>query len=160
MKKSVAFGSTPTIPSLPSLFDGGVIGIAGKGMSLLSIPFSLEAKVQAAVLGLFGEVIGSPFRFNSDDVRDDIQDELSRNSAVIYTYAWSPFSTQALDALSEYDVKVIELGAEWFAMMPAESEKRVALGEMTGSTALPKLFVKKEYQGGFATGGESGREVN
>jgi len=57
--------------------------------------------------------------------------------------------------LDGYDVEVIELGAEWFLMMPDASEKRVALGELTGSTALPKLFVNKEYQGGFSTGGPS-----
>lgn len=68
--------SLPSAPSAGGLVDGGVIGIAGKGMSLLSLPFTLEAKVQAAVLGFFGEIIGSPFRFNSDDVRADLRDEV------------------------------------------------------------------------------------
>ena len=40
-------------------------------------------------------------------------------------------------------------------MMPTESEKRVALQEITGSTALPKLFVNKQYYGGLSTEGPS-----
>lgn len=126
-------------------------------MSLLSIPFSLEAKFQAAVLGFFGEIIGSPFRFNSEDVRLDLEREISKNKAVVFTYGWSPFSTGALDILDDYaGVKVIELGPEWFFLLPTEAETRVALGERTGSTALPKLFVNKEYQGGFSTDGPNG----
>ena len=69
--------SLPT-PSVGSVFDGGIVGIAGKGMSLLSIPFGLEAKVQAAALGLVGEIVGSPFRFNSEDVRAELQEEISK----------------------------------------------------------------------------------
>ncbi|GMH56029.1 hypothetical protein TL16_g02044 [Triparma laevis f. inornata] len=115
--------------------------------------------VQATVLGVIGEIIGSPFRFNSDDVRADLKDEIKKNKAIIYTYAWSPFSTSALDALKNYDVTVIELGFEWFLMGPTESETRVALQEITGSTALPKLFVNGQYQGGYSTDGPSGNGI-
>jgi len=150
----------PTLPTLPPLLDGGVIGVAGKGMSLLSPIFSLEAKFQAAVTGFVGEIIGSPFRTNPDDVRADIKAEIKKNKAVIYTYDLSPFSSGALNLLREYDVEVISMGAEWFLpglfKGPENSERRVALEEMTGSTSLPKLFVSGVCYGGFSTGGPSG----
>ena len=150
----------PTLPTLPPLLDGGVVGVAGKGMSLLSPIFSLEAKFQAAVTGFVGEIIGSPFRTNPDDVRADIKDELRKNKAVIYTYELSPFSSEALNLLKAYDVEVISMGAEWFlpglVKGPENSERRVALEEMTGSTSLPKLFVNGVCYGGFSTGGPSG----
>lgn len=152
--------SAPTLPALPNLFEGGVVGIAGKGMSLLGPVFSLEAKFQAGVTGFVGEIIGSPFRTNPIDVRADINDEIKRNKAVIYTYDLSPFSTQALALLAPYDVKVISMGAEWFLpgllKGPENSERRVALEELTGSTSLPKLFVNGVSYGGFSTGGPSG----
>lgn len=88
-----------------------------------------------------------------------MKDEIKKNKAIIYTYAWSPFSTSALDALKNYDVTVIELGFEWFLMGPTESETRVALQEITGSTALPKLFVNGQYQGGYSTDGPSGNGI-
>lgn len=152
--------SLPSLPTLPPLLDGGVVGVAGKGMSLLSPVFYLEARFQAAVTGFVGEVIGSPFRTNPDDVRADIKDELKKNKAVIYTYDLSPFSSEALELLKGYDVKVISMGAEWFLpglfKGPENSERRVALEEITGSTSLPKLFINGVSYGGYSTGGPSG----
>lgn len=155
--------SLPSAPALPNL-GGGVLGLAGKGMSLASPIFYLEARFQAAVTGFIGEIIGSPFRTNPDTVRADIARELKKNKAVIYTYDWSPFSTAALDLLQGYDVEVISMGPEWFLpgffKGPENSERRVALEEITGSTSLPKFFVNGVSYGGFSTGGSSGGGIS
>ena len=50
--------------------------------------------------------------------------------------------------------KVIELGAEWVpGLLSAESSAiRAELGEMTGQTSMPHIFIRGESIGGLFTG--------
>ncbi len=82
---------------------------------------------------------------------NEIKDEVSAHDVVIYTYSLSPFCTEAKGVLDSIGVKYkeISLGAEWVPFLINEdgSRKRVALGEMTGQTSLPHVFVSGESVG-------------
>lgn len=122
-----------------------VIKIAAQGMSLLKPVFQLEAQLQAAVLGATTD---------KDQVAQEIADIIKANKIVIYTYAVSPFSTEAVAVLDAagYDYLKIELGLEWFALGGKGSETRVALSRLveTGATSLPKIFIGGTCIGGYA----------
>jgi glutaredoxin-related protein len=122
-----------------------IIKVAASGMSLLKPIFGAEAKLQAAILG--GSV-------DEDDVIAEIEAEAQANKILIYTYALSPFSTEAVAILesSGYDFEKIELGAEWFLLGPKNSVKRVALSKYaeSGATSLPKVFIGGKCIGGCA----------
>jgi hypothetical protein len=97
-----------------------IISIAAKGMSLLSPIFKVEAALQAALLG------GS----QKEEAQMEIDAAKKNNKVLIYTYALSPFSVQAVDLLegSGYQFTKIELGAEWFLLGGKGSAIRAALG--------------------------------
>jgi glutaredoxin-related protein len=122
-----------------------IVKVMANGMKLLKPAFVAEAKVQASLLGA---------KVDADDVAKEIAREIQSNKIVIYTYALSPFSTEALAMLDStgYDYSKIELGAEWFLLGGKNSVKRVALSEQveTGATSLPKVFVNGKCIGGCA----------
>jgi len=118
------------------------------GMGLIKPIFTAEAQLQGLALGAIGGV-------GTDDVRGEIEDDVSSNKVLIYTYALSPFSTEALSLLDSmgYEYTKIELGLEWFALGPSGSQKRRVLASMVenGASSLPKIFI-----GGAPLGGASG----
>mmetsp|Transcript_22224 Transcript_22224/g.32458 ORF Transcript_22224/g.32458 Transcript_22224/m.32458 type:complete len:183 (+) Transcript_22224:29-577(+) len=134
-----------------------VISIAAKGMSLLKPIFKVEAELQAAVLGAVGKV-------DKETVIQEINDEKTKNKALIYTYGLSPFSAEAVNILenTDYEFTNIELGAEWFLLGGRDSVARIALSEEveSGATSLPKIFIGGKCIGGcselsqLATDGE------
>lgn len=121
-----------------------VISAAAKGMSLLSPIFKVEAGLQANVLG------GSL----KEEAATEIAAAIKKNKVLVYTYALSPFSTEALSLLdaSGYQYTKIELGAEWFLLGGRESAIRAALGSEveSGATSLPKVFIGGNCIGGCA----------
>mmetsp|Transcript_12526 Transcript_12526/g.37610 ORF Transcript_12526/g.37610 Transcript_12526/m.37610 type:complete len:183 (-) Transcript_12526:35-583(-) len=121
--------------------------LAGQGMGLLQPVFTLENKAQAAVLGAVGGV-------DADEVKAEINAEVTRSPCVIYTYGLSPFSTEAIALLKGTGAKfeTIELGPEWFLLGPKASVKRAELEAMTGQSSLPHVFIGGEHVGGLATG--------
>jgi glutaredoxin-related protein len=122
-----------------------IVKAMATGMGLLKPAFVAEAKLQAAVLGS---------TVDSGDIAKEIDAEIKSNKVVIYTYALSPFSVEALAMLDStgYDYTQIELGAEWFLLGGKNSVKRVALSERVenGATSLPKVFVNGQCIGGCA----------
>lgn len=124
-----------------------VIKAAAQGMTLLKPIFKLEAELQAAALGALAKV-------DKDEVAQEVADIVKTNKIVIYTYALSPFSTEALSILDStgYEYKAIELGVEWFALGGRGSETRVALSKQVenGATSLPKIFIGGKCIGGYA----------
>ena len=81
------------------------VAIAAKGMNLLKPIFQAEAKLQAAALGALGSI-------DRQEVVDEINDNKTKNKALIYTYGLSPFSSEAVSILegSGYEFTEIELG--------------------------------------------------
>ncbi|KAJ1444794.1 hypothetical protein M885DRAFT_626788 [Pelagophyceae sp. CCMP2097] len=122
-----------------------VIKVAGQGMNLLKPIFGLESAAQAAILGGIGGVDGAEVDAELDAIKA---------GCVIYTYGLSPFSTEALSTLEAEGaiVEVRQLGLEWFLLGPRASVLRQKLGERTGQTALPHIFIGGESVGGLATG--------
>lgn len=122
-----------------------VIKAMANGMNLLKPAFVAEANLQAKILGSSEDAV---------EVAKEIETELKRKPIVIYTYALSPFSSEALAILDStgYDFEQIELGAEWFLLGGKNSVKRVLLSlELdSGATSLPKVFVNGKCLGGCA----------
>ena len=84
-----------------------VIKIVGQGMQLLGPIFSLENKLQGALLGAIGKV-------DVNEIREEL-DNLKSEPCVIYTYKLSPFSTEAIAVLEAAGAKYEkrEVGREW-----------------------------------------------
>lgn len=119
---------------------------AGNLATLLKPLYSIEAPLQAG-------------NYDKAAVRAQIENEISKNPVVVYSYTLSPFCTEAKTLLraavkSPNDVKVIELGDEWLPGMlpPAGAAVRAELGAMTGQTSMPHIFIGGKSIGGFATG--------
>ena len=95
----------------------GVLKPAGKAMKLLSFLFKLENKLQAQVLG-------------AEDVdyataRKEIEETISNNKIVVYTYGLSPFISECIGVLDEIGAayKIVDVGSEWFLL---DNEYRVS----------------------------------
>lgn len=121
---------------------------------LLSPFYKIEAPLQATVTGLVGGQ-------EREEVRAEIKSTIAANPAVIYSYTLSPFCTEAVALLKSTgcNIKVVEPGAEWFLMGPKGSAIRAELGEMTGQTSFPHVFIGGESVGGLFTGGTSGSGI-
>ena len=115
-----------------------VVKTLSAGMGLISPLFVLEGKVQAAALG---KVAG----FTYEDAVSEVEQSIAGNKVLIYTYALSPFSTEAVALLEStgYEFTKIELGLEWFTLGGRGSQIRVALADKVenGATSLPKIFI-------------------
>mmetsp|Transcript_18488 Transcript_18488/g.27111 ORF Transcript_18488/g.27111 Transcript_18488/m.27111 type:complete len:533 (+) Transcript_18488:34-1632(+) len=129
----------------------GILKPAGKAMGLLKPIFSYENKIQAQVLDVEDADAAS--------ARKEIEDAISQNDVVIYTYGLSPFSSEALGVLDEAgcsNYKKIELGLEWFLLGKEASAKRLELLKMTGQSSLPHVFIGGKHIGGLFTGTAEG----
>jgi glutaredoxin-related protein len=129
----------------------GILKPFGKGMQLLAPVFKLEAKLQADLLG----AEENDYRA----ARDEIENAISSNNVVIYTYGLSPFSSEATALLRDVgctDYKQIELGPEWFLLDAKNSAMRVELLAKTGQCSLPHIFIGGKHIGGLYTGTENG----
>lgn len=86
--------------------------------------------------------------------KTEIEDEINADAVVVYTYSLSPFCTVATDLLDNLDIKYkeISLGKEWIPGLIEEPIKRAALGEMTGQTSLPHVFIRGKSIGGIFSG--------
>lgn len=140
---SGADGSTTNGATTPN----PVIKLAANAMSLIKPIFAVEAYLQAAILGAIANV-------DKDSVASDIETLKNENNVLIYTYALSPFSIDALSILDATgcNYKKVELGLEWFLLGGSESVTRVALSKQveSGATSLPKIFIGGECIGGYA----------
>jgi glutaredoxin-related protein len=129
----------------------GVLKPAGKLMKLLSLLFKVENKLQAKLLGAE----------ESDYVaaKKEIEDTISTNKIVVYTYGLSPFSSETIAVLDEIgaDYKNVEVGLEWFLLDKEKSVLRAELLEMTGQSSLPHVFIDGQHVGGLFTGSSDGK---
>eukprot|EP00746_Dinoflagellata_sp_MGD_P067625 gnl/MRDRNA2_/MRDRNA2_27917_c0_seq1.p1 gnl/MRDRNA2_/MRDRNA2_27917_c0~~gnl/MRDRNA2_/MRDRNA2_27917_c0_seq1.p1 ORF type:complete len:255 (+),score=52.58 gnl/MRDRNA2_/MRDRNA2_27917_c0_seq1:74-838(+) len=126
-----------------------------KGASAVVTPllkgiYAAQAPLQAKVLGAFG----GP---SEEEVRAEIDSTIKSNKVVIYSYPLSPFCTEAIALLESTGCKftTIEPGQEWFLMGPKGSAIRAELGQMTGQTSLPHIFINGQSVGGLYSGGPS-----
>uniref|UniRef100_A0A7S4K7U7 GST N-terminal domain-containing protein n=1 Tax=Odontella aurita TaxID=265563 RepID=A0A7S4K7U7_9STRA len=94
--------------------------------------------------------------YNADiaNTKAAIEKEISSSRVVVYTYSLSPFCTEATNLLKTLDIeyKEISLGKEWIPGLIDDPIKRAALGEMTGQTSLPHVFVGGKSIGGIFSG--------
>jgi len=94
------------------------------------------------------------YKDDISNAKSEIEKEVSSEPVVVFTYSLSPFCTQATELLDNLDIsyKEISLGAEWIPGLIADPAKRAALGEMTGQTSLPHVFVGGKSIGGLFSG--------
>lgn len=123
----------------------GVLKPAGKAMGFLSFLFKLENKLQAKLLGATDADFAK--------ARKDIEETISNNKVVLYTYGLSPFSYEALTVLDEVgaEYKDVDVGLEWFLLGKEKSTLRAELLEMTGQSSLPHVFIDGKHVGGIFT---------
>lgn len=124
----------------------GILKPAGKAMSLLSFLFKLENKLQAKLLGATDSDYAT--------AKQEIEEKISNNKIVIYTYKLSPFSSETCGVLDEIGAKYenVEVGLEWFLLDKEHSVLRAELLEMTGQSSLPHVFIDGKHIGGLFTG--------
>jgi len=149
--------------ALPSLIGpAGPVGAAGVAMNVIKPLFGFEAKVQAGVLVFVSDIVGAPFRCNTDKLRKSLKLQISAGKPVMYTYGLSPFSGEAKKLVEDYDVEIVEVGPEWFVLGAEGSETRLVLAENSPNkqTSLPHLFAKGESLGGLSTGGRDGSGIS
>merc|ERR1712187_121377 len=79
----------------------------------------------------------------------------------VYSYTLSPFCQEAISLLDSTGCKckVIEPAPEWFLLGPKGSAIRAELGQMTGQTSFPHIFIGGESVGGLFSGGASGSGI-
>lgn len=125
----------------------GLLKPAGKFMSLLKPVFALENKLQAKLLGAK--------ETDFVEAKKEIEETITNNDVVVYTYGLSPFSTEAIALLRDagcIDVEQVELGPEWFLLGKEASTRRAALLEITGQSSLPHVFIEGRHIGGIFSG--------
>ena len=124
----------------------GILKPAGKAMGFLSFLFKLENKLQAQLLGAE----------ESDYIaaRKEIEDAISKNKVVIYTYKLSPFSSETCAVLDEIGAEYenVEVGLEWFLLGKEKSVLRSELLRLTDQSSLPHVFIDGKHVGGLFTG--------
>ena len=128
----------------------GVLKPLGKAMGFLSWPFRLENQLQARLLGAEESELAA--------AAESIEDTIADHRIVVYTYGWSPFSSEALRVLDEVGAKyhTVELGPEWFLLGKEQSAIRAALLDRTGQSSLPHVFLDGRHLGGLFTGTPDG----
>lgn len=91
--------------------------------------------------------------------QQEIETDLQLAPIVVYTYQLSPFCSEAMTVLKrlnyidmDCDVEEISLGYEWVPGLIQDAGKRAALGERTGQTSLPHVFVGGQSIGGLFSG--------
>eukprot|EP00584_Thalassiosira_punctigera_P010514 CAMPEP_0172531506 /NCGR_PEP_ID=MMETSP1067-20121228/4889_1 /TAXON_ID=265564 ORGANISM="Thalassiosira punctigera, Strain Tpunct2005C2" /NCGR_SAMPLE_ID=MMETSP1067 /ASSEMBLY_ACC=CAM_ASM_000444 /LENGTH=518 /DNA_ID=CAMNT_0013315895 /DNA_START=129 /DNA_END=1685 /DNA_ORIENTATION=+ len=129
----------------------GILKPAGKAMKFLSFLFKTENELQARLLGAEDADYAA--------ARKDVEGTISNNKIVVYTYALSPFSSEALAVLDEIgvDYENVQVGLEWFLLDKEKSVLRAVLLEMTGQSSLPHVFINGEHVGGLFTGSSDGK---
>lgn len=144
----LAIASTPPTPRAPS----PILGIASSIVTPLLKPiYRLQAPAQARLFGIFSG------GFDGAEARERVQQEIKSAPVVVYSYPLSPFCVDAISVLrsagvKESALKIIEPGAEWFLCGAEGSATRAALGEITGQTSMPHIFIGGESIGGLISG--------
>mmetsp|Transcript_44900 Transcript_44900/g.71334 ORF Transcript_44900/g.71334 Transcript_44900/m.71334 type:complete len:207 (-) Transcript_44900:69-689(-) len=115
--------------------------VASFAMGALRPFFQVQASVQAG-------------RYDKWEVRKEIEEEIKSAPVVIYTYDWSPFSSEAKKVLDSMgaDYREVSLGAEWFLASPEQAAKRAELGNLYGRTSMPHVFIGGRSVGGLMEG--------
>ena len=94
------------------------------------------------------------YKNDISNAKAEIEAEVNADPVVVYTYSLSPFCSQATELLDNLGVSYneISLGMEWIPGLISEPTKRAALGEMTGQTSLPHVFIGGTSIGGLFSG--------
>ena len=91
-----------------------------------------------------------------EDAKNSIEEEITANDVVVYTYSLSPFCTEAVRVLEETGkpFQEVSLGLEWIPGLITDegASKRAALLELYGQSSLPHVFVNGKSIGGLYSG--------
>eukprot|EP00747_Dinoflagellata_sp_TGD_P220166 gnl/TRDRNA2_/TRDRNA2_92169_c0_seq1.p1 gnl/TRDRNA2_/TRDRNA2_92169_c0~~gnl/TRDRNA2_/TRDRNA2_92169_c0_seq1.p1 ORF type:complete len:283 (+),score=49.82 gnl/TRDRNA2_/TRDRNA2_92169_c0_seq1:35-883(+) len=142
-------GDAPSVKAAGVKSPSLALKAASAAVTALKPIYSVEAPTQARVAA------GAGYEQLREEVRKDIDSTLKSSPCVVYSYPLSPFCTEAIALLESTGakVKVIEPGLEWFLLGPKGSVIRAELGEMTGQTSFPHIFIGGTSVGGLFSGG-------
>jgi len=144
----------------------GVVGaLATSKVARAAEPEFEPSGILGAVSGLVGIVLKpiyaaeAPLQAGSYDraaVKARIEKDVSASPVVVYSYTLSPFCSQAKELLASTGAKVlaIELGPEWIpGLLDSDGAAvRAELGQMTGQTSMPHVFIGGKSVGGLFSG--------
>lgn len=118
---------------------------------LLKPVYKVLAPLQA---GSYKRETNKEYESDVAEAKAQIETEIISDVVVIYTYSLSPFCTEATALLDNLGIPYTEisLGMEWIPGLLRDPLKRAALGEMTGQTSLPNVFIGGKSIGGLFTG--------
>eukprot|EP00427_Karlodinium_veneficum_P024071 CAMPEP_0169117596 /NCGR_PEP_ID=MMETSP1015-20121227/30550_1 /TAXON_ID=342587 /ORGANISM="Karlodinium micrum, Strain CCMP2283" /LENGTH=190 /DNA_ID=CAMNT_0009180305 /DNA_START=142 /DNA_END=714 /DNA_ORIENTATION=- len=88
--------------------------------------------------------------YDPEPVRAEINETISTNPCVMFTWEASPSCKKAVDALDKAGAtyKIFRLDDPW----DKGNKYRAELGAMVGRTSVPFIFINGEYIGGFDGG--------
>eukprot|EP00930_Biecheleria_cincta_P097229 TRINITY_DN88953_c0_g1_i1.p1 TRINITY_DN88953_c0_g1~~TRINITY_DN88953_c0_g1_i1.p1 ORF type:complete len:228 (+),score=60.29 TRINITY_DN88953_c0_g1_i1:65-748(+) len=131
---AVASSAATLQASEPLRFASGITG-------LLKPLLNAQAKMAA------GE-------YDQEKIRALIETESKSAPVVMYTLSQSPFSIEAKRLLTEasIDFKEIEVAPLFILAEGDNAAKRAELGEMTGRTSMPHIFINGQSIGGLYDG--------
>lgn len=119
-----------------------------------------QAPLQEQITRAFGSFLNmAP---SPAEISAEIQDTLSENPVVLYSYTLSPFSQEAVKVLESTKCIFhnVDLGAQWMLLGPRSSAIRAEIGRMWGVTSMPQVFIGGEWVGGLFSGGAHGGGLN
>lgn len=92
--------------------------------------------------------------YDKDEIRGLIEAESKSAPLVMYTLSQSPFSIEAKRLLEESSIeyKEIEIAPLFIQAEGDNAARRAELGEMTGRTSMPHIFINGESIGGLYDG--------
>lgn len=124
-----------------------------------SLAISEPLRIGSSITALLKPLLNAQAKLAAGDydkeaIRALINAESKSAPVVVYTLSQSPFSIDAKRLLTEatIDFKEIEVASLFFLAQGENAAKRAELGEMTGRTSMPHIFINGESIGGLYDG--------
>ena len=129
-----------------ALHARGPLKAAGKAAVSLAPLHRIECRLQTWLAG-----VGAAAR---EGARERIDAAVGDHPLVLFTYAHSPFSSEAIQlvAAAGATCHVVEVGPQWFLLDAEASAMRLELLERTGQSSFPHAFVGGRHLGGLFSG--------
>lgn len=82
------------------------------------------------------------------DIKKEVNDKIRSKKVLLFSKSWDPFSTKAKNALAHYS-----LSSDEYEIWELNSDSRMKdiqyyLGDLTGATSVPRLFINGKFIGG------------
>lgn len=127
--------------------------------SAAALQVSEPLRFASGITGLLKPVLNAQAKmaageYDQAKIRAIIEEESKSAPVVMYTLSQSPFSIEAKRLLTEasIDFKEIEVAPLFILAEGDNAAKRAELGDMTGRTSMPHIFINGQSIGGLYDG--------